>query len=194
VRRSKGFTLAELLFAMGLFMGILLTLAAINAAAVRNQRLIVARTSVGNHATMIRYSVERVLAEATYILTPSSGAASSDLTVLENVDPSDAERPLVADLPRRFTRLCVDGSGRYLYHYTGRFPVPEFGCGDAPKDVARQALAGGETFEVAVTFYRPAGESNLVLAEYGVELPQDALAAERRVAGTTMLSVRNAHY
>jgi len=191
-RKSRGFTLAELLFAVALFSIMMLTLAAIQAAAFRDRSRLARDNMIGNGATLIRSTVENSLVSATLLASPSEGAASQDLVAWTNVDPADGSA-IVPSLPREFTRICLEPSGARLYGYRGRYPMPASPpCGADAPGMERWLVAGGAPLQLAVRFYRPPQESNILLVEYGLTLPQSGSSPERSLSGSLVVNLRHA--
>ena len=155
-RASPGFSLVELMIALGLFTAIAASLLAFQGMVLGSRNRSLGQTTLGNHVTIIRRAFAAAVESSSYVARPGPGASSPALTALSNC-ADDGVTPLAAGLPATFSHLCVDAAGQNIYLYQGAAPAPAIVCGADPgAGVTRTAVAGGEAFAVTtINFNRP---------------------------------------
>lgn len=189
-RSAAGFSLVELLVAVALFGLVAAALAAIEGTAFRNQARLLSQNAAADAATLSGRALRRAAHTASYLQSPPVGAASSSLTLWDNVDPADGSSPLIASAPRRYSHFCLAGDGS-LHLYRGAWPFLGAFCGgSAPAGGSHETLVGGLSgLSAWATFFRPSRPSLQVSYRVTLKRPGQPPVS---VAHTTRMTVREA--
>jgi prepilin-type N-terminal cleavage/methylation domain-containing protein len=180
-----GFSLTELVIAIGLFSVIMAGIGSFMGNVVRGQARLMTDNILDNAATVGRRSVLVALQSATCVLQPAAGGVSTELTALSNAQ-DDGVTPLSPAAPVRFTHLCVAANALHLY--TGSGAAPAVVCGEpGPGHVQ---LAGGAGFRMTASFSRVGRALNEVQAD--LDLSLDKAGSSRSVAVQEKVVIRHA--
>lgn len=191
--KDAGFTLAELLVATTLFAVALSGVHAVQTTAFKGQSVMMRKAIVENNATVVGAAIRDAIAKASVIARPANvGDETTDLLILENVNPSDGVSPLLGvPLAPSFNYICADASDT-IHFYRGDLPVPAIVCGQAPPAGIEKTFSVGKqtSLRVLPTFARSA--RNAVYVEFEVRYNNPAGNQPITVKHSTQINTQNA--
>lgn len=189
---DAGFTLTELLVTAAVAGLVLIGVVGFQQFLLRRQRDVVVRSRMAGYSAALVNAARRTVSSASFIIAPSTGAASGFLTIQSNVNPLNGSG-LVLGRPRRWAHLCLsDTPPGGLYLHEGDLPMPSLSCGVASAGTEVTLVAGepradpARAVRVLVLFSRP-GPRNLVELRFSLSYPSPS-GAPPAVGRTRMSS------
>ena len=137
---EAGFSLAELLVALGLTGMVISSVVGLQATALRHFRITGAKCGLEAQATFAAQSLQASLARSSEVIVPAQGNVANQLTGYVNVDPATLSGPILSGLPAEYFHYCTAGSPAKLYKYTGVIPMAAIACGTGSAEI----IAGGQ--------------------------------------------------
>lgn len=164
--RERGFTLIELIMAIGLSSLVLVALFSLSVPMARTEISSIQSQTAQLNVAGAMSVFEREVRQATYLKTPAAGASGGVVEGCSNaaVLPGAASpTPLDASQPMHWFAFCADASLVYYHAGSGACP-PSYLCGTNPTGV----FGGGRSSAVSAVFSRPSALTTVVQATFAV--------------------------